>query len=192
MKDPAAEKWNQRYRESREPGAVAEVLQRNAHLLPGKGLALDLACGRGANALFLARAGLQVQAWDFSANALAQLQQQAAIERLPVVTQNRDVVRCPPDPAQFNVIVVSLFLDRSITDNLVAALKPGGLLFYQTFVKTPHLGRGPDRAQWRLAPSELLRLFSVLDVVYYREDGRLGQNRSPLADLALFVGVRNA
>ncbi len=42
------------------PGEVAQVLLRNRHLLPEQGRALDLACGRGANALWLAEQGLEV------------------------------------------------------------------------------------------------------------------------------------
>ena len=64
---PRAEIWNERYRAmTGEPPAPAAVLAENAHLLPRQGAALELACGRGGNALLLARLGFVVTARDQS------------------------------------------------------------------------------------------------------------------------------
>ena len=57
---------------SGKPGACA-ALREYAFLLPETGTALDLACGRGGNALLLARRGLQAHAWDISEEAIEHL-----------------------------------------------------------------------------------------------------------------------
>ena len=63
-------KWDAVYSKADTPTTAAEVLARHQHLLPESGRALDLACGLGGNALFLANCGLQVDAWDISAAGL--------------------------------------------------------------------------------------------------------------------------
>ena len=117
------------------------MLNENQHLLPEHGCALDLACGLGANALVLARRGLDTYAWDSAEATIARLQKLTA--GLPLHPEVRDVVRHPPEPRRFNVIVASRFLDRSLASHLAAALRPGGLLFYQTFTRARVDASGP-------------------------------------------------
>lgn len=167
------------------------MLTENQALLPSRGRALDLACGRGANALWLAQRGLTVEAWDFSPVALERLQAEARRLGLSIESQVRDVVAEPPAPERYDLILVSHFLERRLAPALMAALKPGGRLFYQTFVQERRLaGRGPGRDEWRLAPNELLRLFAPLRIHYYREEAPLGDPHGDLADLALLVASR--
>ena len=183
------EKWNDRYRDAaNEIASAAYVLQENHHLLPEKGVALDLACGRGGNAILLAQHGLQVHAWDISDVVIETLQQQVKKLSLPVTTEVRDIELKPPEAEQFDVIVVSYFLERNIMQALVSALKPGGLIFYQTFIQERVSDRGPQRDAFRLGRQELLQLFSELDVIIYREEGLIGNTTTGLRDEALFVG----
>ena len=72
-----AEKWNARYRAATGERQASRVLAENLHLLPERGLALDLACGLGANSILLARQGLKVAAWDIADVAIAALQETA-------------------------------------------------------------------------------------------------------------------
>ncbi|MCG2633305.1 MAG: class I SAM-dependent methyltransferase [Gammaproteobacteria bacterium] len=172
---------------------AAEVLSWNAHLLPTTGRALDFACGRGGNALFLAKRGLDVEAWDLNPEALALLDEASARLGLAVVTQRRDVEQNPPAADSFAVICVSHFLYRPICAALVAALKPGGLLFYQTFTdaRLPESG-GPRRSEYRLQPNELLKLFSPLQLISYREEGLVGDLAKGWRNKALLVGQKRA
>ena len=71
--DDMMERWNRVYAAADRPPEPARVLAENAHLLPASGTALDLACGLGGNALFLAREGQTVSALDISPVALAKL-----------------------------------------------------------------------------------------------------------------------
>jgi len=185
------EKWNQRYREAAIKDAQpAQVLHENQHLLPGSGTALELACGLGANAMLLAQRGLQTHAWDSSRVAIDKLCAKAASEGLSIAAKVRDVVQHPPEHGRYDVIVVSRFLERSLAQPIVDALRPGGLLFYQTFTRSRVTGRGPEDACYRLADNELLAMFSSLRALVYRDEGRVGDLSKGLRDEAMLVGMK--
>jgi 2-polyprenyl-3-methyl-5-hydroxy-6-metoxy-1,4-benzoquinol methylase len=184
------EKWNDRYRAATGERQAARVLRENLHLLPGDGRALDLACGLGANALLLAAQGLEVEAWDIADVPVAALQEVASRRRLPVRAQVRDVQANPPGPGTFDVIVVSYFLERDIVPDLIQALMPGGLIYYQTFTRQRVSGRGPQQEEFRLDDQELLQLFSGLQVLFYREEGCVGDVQKGFRDEAMFIGKR--
>lgn len=195
MTEDAAEraKWDRRYREADGRGAPpARVLTEYRHLLPAAGRALDLACGLGANALFLAECGLEAHAWDFSAMAVEQVRLLAQERGLAMVAEVRDVVRQPPAPTSFEVIVVSRFLERALAPALAAALTPGGLLFYQTFTRSRVDDTGPANEAYRLADNELLRMFASLQVLAYREEGRVGDMRCGFRNEAMLVARKAA
>lgn len=184
-------KWDARYRDSGStPAYAAAVLRDNGHLLPPRGEALDLACGLGGNAMLLARAGLRVTAWDLSPVAIAALGQHAAQEGLDITAEVRDVVAEPPPAAAFDVIVVSYFLQRELAPVLYAALRPGGVLFYQTFVRDKVAAVGPSNPDFLLAENELRDLFAELCLRVYREEGRLGDPQRGLRNEALLVAEK--
>jgi len=182
--------WDQRYCNSEQVPVAVPVLADNLHLLPPAGCALDLACGLGGNALLLARHGLEVWAWDSSSVALAKLDQFARAQNLRVHTEVRDVVARPPEPARFDIIVVSRFLERTLAPALVAALKPGGLLYYQTFTAIKAHEGGPTNPAYLLGDNELLTLFADLRLRLYREENRLGDLRRGQRNMALLIAER--
>ncbi|MCG7916618.1 MAG: methyltransferase domain-containing protein [Candidatus Thiodiazotropha taylori] len=184
-------KWDQRYADAEKVARPAEVLLSNAHLLPEQGSALDLACGLGGNALFLAQRGFTVEAWDLSSVAIQRLAQGAGQLKLNNLhARVRDVESQPPQTEQFDVIVVSYFLERSLIPTLIQALKPGGLVFYQTFTRQAVSSEGPQNPAFRLADQELLQLFSQLHVRVYREEGRLGDLSLGSRDVAMLVAQK--
>ncbi|MCP3871513.1 MAG: class I SAM-dependent methyltransferase [Gammaproteobacteria bacterium] len=184
------DKWNQRHREAADQGQVAQVLLDNSHLLPVRGKALDLACGRGASALYLAARGLEVSSWDFSPVAIDRLLSEARRRSLTVSTEVRDLITGPMPGESFDVILVSYFLERSLAARIVEALKPGGLLYYQTFsLLAVHPG-GPQNPAYRLADNELLELFKPLRVRSYREESDLGDTRLGVRDIAMLVAQK--
>jgi len=186
------EKWNGRYRDTERVPCPAQVLADNLHLLPKRGRALDLACGLGANALLLAERGLEVSAWDLSPVAIERLRRESVRLGLKIDTQVRDVQRLPPRPDSFDVIVVSHFLDRSLASPIWHALKPGGLLVYQTFTREAVTDSGPSNPEYRLGRNELIRLFPGAIVRFYREEGRVGDPTKGTRDLAMLVAQRAA
>lgn len=187
----ASSQWNTRYESvGIVVGKPARVLEENAHLLPNSGKALDLACGLGANALWLAGRGMQTSAWDISDVAIGKLRDYVLRLDLKVYTQVRDVVSDPPLANSFDVIVVSRFLERGLMPHLVNALNTGGLVFYQTFIQYAVSDTGPSNPAYRLRSNELLTLFKRLRVLVYREEGTVGNLDQGYRDEAMFVGLK--
>jgi SAM-dependent methyltransferase len=192
MTSPTQDKWDTRYRDADAAQASAcRVLTEFAHLLPEKGRALDLASGLGGNARLLAQYGLDTEAWDISPVAADKLNALAASRSLPLQARVRDVEVQPPEPGSFNVIVVSRFLSRTLMPALIEALRPGGLLFYETFTREAVEATGPTAPAFRLAPNELLKLFAPLRLVAYREEGVIGDTSRGWRNEAFLVGIKD-
>jgi tellurite methyltransferase len=185
------EKWDRIYSLD-EPGkqAPAPVLAENAFLLPTAGTALDLASGLGANAIFLAEHGLTVTALDISSTAIEKLSAYACNRRLAIEARQEAVTPASLPSSAYDAIVISRFLDRSLNDAIIDALKPGGLLFYQTFTRLKVAAEGPNNPAYLLETNELLDLFSPLRTVFYRENAAIGDIRLGLRNEAQFVGQK--
>lgn len=177
--------WNDRYRADAGAPTALEVLVDNRHLLPAGGHALDLACGLGGSALLIAGLGLQTWAWDSSRAAIDALGRMTG--DLPLVPEVRDVVDAPPEAGRFDVICVGHFLDRGLCPAIARALRPGGLLFYQTFTHERVDASGPRNPAYRLGLNELPRLFPGLVLRFYREEGALGLTRQGFRNRAQMV-----
>ncbi|VAW88643.1 hypothetical protein MNBD_GAMMA16-1174 [hydrothermal vent metagenome] len=183
-------KWDEHYKTASHSSA-SRVLLENQHLLPTHGLALEIACGMGNNALLLAKQGMETHAWDISAVGIEQLQNKAQEESLAIIGEIRDAIQDPPAAASFDVIVVTHFLDRTLIPYLLAALKPQGLLFYQTFTKTKIDDTGPKNPDFLLDDNELLLLCNPLHLLAYREEGQLGNVTQGFRNLAMLVGQKH-
>lgn len=190
-KQKLKEKWERRYAdEALSAPPPARVLSDNAHLLPRQGKALDLACGLGGNALFLAKRRLKAHAWDFSPAAIEKLKGFAREANLSVQAEVVDVETAEIKAESFDVVVVSRFLERKLIPSIMALLKPEGLLFYQTFTRQKVAGIGPQNPQFLLRENELLALFSSLTLLAYREEGRVGDLSQGLRNEAYLVGQK--
>ena len=189
MTQPEAEKWNAIYR-TQTQDFVSQILTEFQHLLPTQGTALDLASGRGANALFLAGHGLKTYAWDISSVAIEKLQAAARKLGLEINTEIRDVIASPPEPDSFDLIIVSRFLERGLMPHIIKALHQGGLLFYQTFTKVRTQDCGPKNPNYRLGQNELLALCQDLHLIVYREEGTLGDPTAGFRNQAMLIGQR--
>ncbi len=196
-------KWNEAYQDADIASAVAsQVLRDNAFLLPqvkkqsNQTLrALDLACGRGGNALFLARQGYDVDAVDISSNVLEKLADFAARNELTIQCLQRDVesagLPIHDNTQHYDVISVSYFLYRPLFADIVNALKPGALLFYQTWSQwRVDEDKGPASPNFRLARGELLDLTKPLVPVLYRENGLLGDTTQGLRNEAMLIAQK--
>lgn len=191
MANTDAEKWNAIYaagKHAREE--PVKVLKEFAHLLPDTGTALDLACGRGANTLFLAKRGLNVHAWDISEEAITSLNTKANELKLTLETRICDVTAEPLQSNCFDVIVVSYFLDRNLMPSIINALRKNGLLFYQTFIRERIDDSGPRNNVYRLGENELLHLCRNLHIVFYREEGEIGNTQRGHRNEAMLIGQR--
>ncbi len=158
-----------------EEAAPARFLTQQLHRLP-KGRALDVAAGSGRNALYLASHGFQVDALDRDEQALATLDAVAKQKNLPNLhVQTVDLERTTDDRPEFpkntyDVILVFFYLHRPLSPWLIEALKPNGVLIYETFtIENYFRHHHPRRWEFCLAQNELLRLTSDLRVLSYDE-----------------------
>ncbi len=168
------ERWNEQYRNKRdEIGPAASWVAENRDLLEAqpRGRVLDVACGRGRNALLLAELGFTVEALDVSEVALELLGQEAQRRGVTVDTRRADLREAPElETGAYAVVLDMFFLDRPLLGALSRALAPGGLLFFETFT-TDHLKEpwGPSQPASVLKPGELLGLFADLEPVRHHE-----------------------
>jgi len=179
--------WDARYREGapHTPAQPAGIASEWSPLLP-RGRALDLACGTGRHALLLAGLGLSVTAVDWSGTALEILENRARKIRLPVsrvsaaalgesssrgirlLQANLEEFVLPDN--SFSVILCFHYLQRSLFPQIVRALRPGGLLLFETNTRAQlNYSSGPRNPAHLLELGELRTAFPGLHVLFYRE-----------------------
>lgn len=131
----------------------------HAHLLNGVGTALDLACGVGHNAVYLAQLGYDVVAVDGSLIGLNYCREALRGKNLRLSLVNADLENFTLPPNFFNVVLVIRYLHRALIARLKSAIKPGGLVIYQTF-NTNYLRERPVfNKDYLLKPGELAEFF---------------------------------
>ncbi|HXH47897.1 MAG TPA: class I SAM-dependent methyltransferase [Terriglobia bacterium] len=152
------------------PTEPSSLLVRFSRFLPHSGLGLDLACGYGRNTLYLARQGLEAIGIDRSLDALVAGREDAARENLKVSFVQADLTRFAFPTNAFSVVVCFKYRDRNWYPSIRAALRPGGLLVYETYT-FEHLGFGlkPLDPAHLLGRNELLQAFGDWEILYYRE-----------------------
>ena len=153
-------------------------LTDNHDLLPGSGQALDLACGRGRHALWLAARGLVTVAIDRDSDAVRFVGDEAGRLGLPVTATVLDLEGEGAGGLEdsllssrdaFDVIVVVHYLHRPLFPALRAALRPGGVLVYETFTKAQGARGRPTNPAFLLDSGELPTLVAPLEILRARE-----------------------
>lgn len=151
------ERWEERWRTRSHdlPHPEPFLVRHVGDLRPGR--VLDVACGAGRNALWLARRGFDVTGIDISPTALARLEERARAEGLRLATRPVDlddreavagfgsfddlvVIRYNPTPAQWQ--------------RLLARLRPGGRILLCSFSMADHERHG-TRLEHCLRPEVL-------------------------------------
>jgi len=134
------------------------------------GSALDLACGTGRNALYLAGKGYAVSAIDSSPRAI-ELAGQAARERdlkinWIVADLDNYVIR-----EQYDLIIISFFYPKkTLVPSIINALKKGGILLCENNMLSPSAPAEETRKhRFHLKPGELPQIFKKLKVIRYQE-----------------------
>lgn len=113
---------------------------------------LDLACGSGRHARWLAARGLSVVAADRDAAALAGLADTAGVRTVCADLENGE---WPWGEAVFDAVVVTRYLFRPRLDRVAALLRPGGVLIYETFMLGNERFGKPSNPDFLLRPNEL-------------------------------------
>lgn len=178
-------RWNRKYLEGTYPTGPADIVVRYSGLA-AKGRALDIAAGNGRNALWLAGQGFTVDAVDISEVGLGQMgSEHPRVRRICVDLDVYDI-----KPAAYDLILNIRYLNRRLFPDIRDALRPGGVLIFESFlVGATRPDGGKFRREHLLRPNELLRAFVSLVVVYYEErDVAVVESPDRMASL---VAIRN-
>jgi SAM-dependent methyltransferase len=166
------QKWDERYaKEERTPSKKANpFLRKNIRCLP-KGKALDIAAGRGENAVFLAQHGFDVDAVDISRVGLLKARRLARNMGVKIQTLLGDLETYSIQEERYDVIANFYFLKRSLIPKIKKGLRKGGRVIFETYTLDHRtLGmRGPKHPRYFLKPNELLGFFRGFRVLVYRE-----------------------
>lgn len=166
-----ARRWNARYKERIEDEkgySPQPFLIAHAKFLPTTGLALDIAMGLGGNAGFLASRGLRVIGVDISVVGV----RAAKARYSTLMGVVADLTRfCMPENS-FDVILNFNYLQRDLWPGIEDALRPGGVLFFETMTERMLLANPSIDPNHVLAVGELATAFPSLETILYEEDDR--------------------
>lgn len=183
--------WDTRYAGAPWPSNPDESLVALATpLVPGR--ALDLACGPGRNAIWLARAGWTVTGVDASAVGLSQARARAEEAGVTLELVNRDLLSYVPAPGSFDLVVVAnLHLApherEALFARAVAAVAPRGHLFVVGH-HLDSLGRVGPPFPDRLYTEELLaRLVTPLAAQVSTHERPVDDGGAPLRDVVAWA-----
>lgn len=124
-------------------------------------MVLDIACGEGRNALFLARRGYRVTAIDISDVGISKGERQARLEGLSIDFRIMDLDVEPLPEGPFHLILNMNYLKRELIPQEVSRLSPGGVLLFDTILLPPDGAPGHD-SSFFLRPGEICTLFRGL------------------------------
>lgn len=161
------ERWNRKYAAGNPNPAFtpSPLLVQYAHLLDGKGMALDIACGVGQNAVFLADRGYEVIGVDGSLVGLRHCREAAACTPRRIHLVAADLDRFVFPRAAFALVIVFRFLNRALFAGIRQAVAPGGLVVYETF-NVNRLRASPDmNRSYLLEPGELAGAFAGFETL---------------------------
>ena len=182
MPHPDQLRWDTRYSQEKRFDNLRprKFLVEFAELLPRTGLALDAAMGLGKNAEFLILRGLRVIGVEISEVALFSAKQ--ALPRLMAVQADMGQFWLPD--SMFDVIINFYFLERSLYSVYTRALKPGGILIFQTLTQEMRQVHPEIEPNYLLEQGELVHAFPYLETLVYRE-GWIKENEHtrPVASL---------
>lgn len=168
-------KWDERYagaeyKFSLTPSRLlARCLERILSLVEGN-RALDVACGEGRNAIFLAQKGFEVTAVDISGRGLARGRSRAdeVGVRVDFIQADLEEYRLQ---GGYDLIVNLNFLLRPMIPSMISSLSPGGVILMETILNDPAL-EGEHCKEYLLQSGELERLFlgPEGEILLYEED----------------------
>jgi len=176
MSHPDAFFWDNRYTNDARWRSVRmprNLVTSHQHLLPRHGLALDVACGTTATGMHLAGHGWRVIALDVSNAALRIAQAEVQREALPVSFTLMDLTDPWLPSDHFDVILNFYYLSRPLMRTYRTSIKPGGLLFFETFLREENFSMEVDGdPEHYLYPLELRDVFKDWQIIHYAETQR--------------------
>lgn len=171
--------WESRYRERHddEQRAPSQFLTAVLDQLP-RGRALDLACGAGRHALYLAGHGWTVDAIDFAHAGLQRLIATARGEQLRVHAVQADLEQFPLPRDRYDVVVNVRYLQRTLFGPIKASVRPGGVVVFETFIRDQQQLSHPRNPAFLLERGELAAQFADFEIII-NEEGRWETESGP-------------
>ena len=163
--------WDERYRsgeraaEDIDAAPTPLLVETSKRLTPGR--ALDLACGSGRNALWLAEQGWSVTAVDGSPTAIEILRSRASSRGVTVNMKVADLEKFGQliEPTSWNLIAICYYLQRDLFEHAKQGVVPGGILISIVHITEP----GEEPTAHRLRPGELESYFQGWEILHRRE-----------------------
>lgn len=186
--DDAMQRWAQQLPDMVESGKVSrqlwqpsalvkdllDKLQKEELSLPAANArpeVLDIGCGGGRDAIFMARQKMNVLAIDNENKVLKRAKQLAELSGAQVKFKCCDIKKdgCLPEQS-FDIIMQVRFLNRDKFDYIKSHLKPGGLILMQTFVEGVEKFASPKNPNFILKQGELQKEFSGFEIIVDKID----------------------
>lgn len=180
------ENWDARYASGKYSSAEPHKLLvwLAAKFKPGK--ALDLACGAGRHAIFLAEKGWRVTAVDNSRVGIRLARQRAKEGGVQIDFRVADLEKgeFEIEPDAYDLICDFYYLQRDLFPQMKAGVKSGGVI-----VSTIHIyGEGEEKGRFLLKDGELRRFFKDFEILHYHEtsltDTDAGEHHRRTAEIA--------
>ncbi len=166
------ERWDREHpakRTIQQPATfLKEIFAGNRWPIP-RGQALDLATGKGQNAIFLAERGFEVLGVDISSVALEAARKSAEEKALKVDWQQADLDAIELPALRYNVVLNFNYLQRSLVPQIKRTLQPGGWVIFETYLIDQQTIGQPKNPDYLFLHNELLDFFREFRVLYYRE-----------------------
>ena len=158
------QRWNEKYMEKPKQENISALVEKYINHA-NVGQAIDLACGTGRNTHFLALKGFEVDAVDISDVALKEVKKTSSINKIDADLDKYNIA-----PNKYDLIVNVNYLNRRLVSQMKEALKPGGVVIFETFLIAHGDFKLPTmNLDYLLRKNELLHYFIGLDVIYYEE-----------------------
>jgi tellurite methyltransferase len=171
--------WDEQYRKQADAATEREsapnplLVDAAGDLPPGR--ALDLACGTGRNALWLAQHRWNVTAVDGSATAVEILRSRARGAGVRIDAQIADLEDSgfAIEPDCYELIAMCYYFQRNLIEPCKRGLVPGGDMVAIALLMEP----GKENSTFRLQPGELRGYFTNWDILRYREGTDVWQHK---------------
>lgn len=168
MSQKDKERWEEKYKSGWRSSLHKTLL--DFYSLAQVGRALELACGTGENAIFLASKGFIVDAIDISCIAIEIARQEAKARGLNINFVCADLDHYELLEDSYHLVINFYYLNRDLCPKVVKALKVGGVLIFETYNQKHTLVKKDFNPEYLLKDGELLELFRDLEVIYYKEN----------------------
>ncbi len=133
---------------------------------------------------------MDVDAIDISDIAIDSIRQKAREEALSINGMVHDIESQGLSQQQYDVIVVSYFLNRKLFPEIISRLSSSGLLFYQTWTVEKRNQVGPRNPEFLLQPNELLHLCNNMNILYFQDDGQVGDMSDGKRNTSMIVAMK--